>query len=169
MEFQWGSVMRSQSVLRICLLTAVSVAIFSSNAHAQQKTAKACDEEWKANKTTIQASGKKKKEFIAECRAGTPTTTDRPATTTAPAPTQKAAPAPAPTRTGQASKAGQYGTEAAAKSHCPADTVVWANTNSNVYHYAGTHNYGTTKSGTYMCEGETAAAGVRAAKNEHHP
>ena len=38
------------------------------------KTVKACEEEWKANKTTIQTSGKKKKDFITECRAETAST-----------------------------------------------------------------------------------------------
>jgi hypothetical protein len=46
---------------------------------------------------------------------------------------------------------------------------VWCNTNSGVYHYAETHNYGHTKSGAYMCEADTAAAGCRPAKNERHP
>ena len=30
-------------------------------------------------------------------------------------------------------------------------------------------NYGTTEHGAYICEGDTAAAGMRAAKNEKHP
>jgi hypothetical protein len=49
------------------------------------------------------------------------------------------------------------------------DTVVWVNLRSRIYHFSGTHNYGNTKSGAYMCESETAAAGMRAAKNEAHP
>jgi hypothetical protein len=56
--------------------------------------------------------------------------------------------------------------EADAKSHCPGDTVVWANTRSRVYHYATSRRYGHTKLGAYMCEKETAAAGMRAAKRE---
>jgi hypothetical protein len=52
---------------------------------------------------------------------------------------------------------------------CGADTVVWVNTKSGVYHFAGTHNFGTTKSGVYMCEADTTAAGYRLAKNEKHP
>ncbi len=60
-------------------------------------------------------------------------------------------------------------TEAQAKARCPADTVVWANIPSRIYHFAGTHNYGNTKSGAYMCEGDTVAAGYRAPKNEKHP
>jgi hypothetical protein len=48
-------------------------------------------------------------------------------------------------------------------------TVVWVNTKSRIYHFAGTHSYGTTKEGAYMCEADARAAGDRAAMNEHHP
>jgi hypothetical protein len=63
--------------------------------------------------------------------------------------------------------AGQYRTEAEAKGHCPADTVVWINLKSKVYHFAGTKK--TTKKSAYMCEKEAAAQGDRASKSEHHP
>ena len=56
-----------------------------------------------------------------------------------------------------------------AKAKCPSDTVVWVKTNSGIYHYAGTHNYGHTKSGVYMCEADSAAEGYRPAKNERQP
>jgi hypothetical protein len=46
---------------------------------------------------------------------------------------------------------------------------VWANNDSRIYHFSGNKAYGTTKSGAYMCEKETAAANIRAAKNEKHP
>ncbi len=59
---------------------------------------------------------------------------------------------------------GQFKTEAEAKSHCPADTVVWVNFKSKVYHYAGNAPYGKTKRGAYMCEKE--ATGFHAAKGE---
>jgi hypothetical protein len=65
-----------------------------------------------------------------------------------------------------AAEARQFATEAEAKSHCPGDTIVWVNTNSKIYHYAGTPAFGTTKRGAYVCEKETSAAGFRAAKNE---
>jgi hypothetical protein len=65
--------------------------------------------------------------------------------------------------------AGEFSTEAQAKTHCPGDTVVWANTASRIYHFSGHRSYGTTKSGAYMCERDTTAAGFRAAKNEKHP
>jgi len=161
-------------------------------ANAEAKTVKACDDEYKAQKPAIQASGEKKTDFITRCRADTAATTpldggaapSPKASPAAPAPAQQpktaapqpSTPAPAPrtaSRTppaaGTPSKAGEYASESEAKSHCPGDTVVWANTKSNVYHFAGTHNYGNTKSGAYMCERDTASAGMRAAKNEKHP
>jgi hypothetical protein len=65
--------------------------------------------------------------------------------------------------------ADEFSTEAQAKAHCPGDTVVWANTASKIYHFSGHRSYGNTKAGAYMCEKDTAAAGIRAAKNEKHP
>jgi|RhiMethySRZTD1v2_1073278.scaffolds.fasta_scaffold433527_2 hypothetical protein len=76
-----------------------------------------------------------------------------------------AAPSPSAKPTGE----GQYTTEAQARVHCPRDTVVWANTHSNIYHFAGTRNYGTTVAGAYMCEQDSISEGMRAAKNETHP
>jgi hypothetical protein len=58
---------------------------------------------------------------------------------------------------------------AQARARCPSDTVVWVNTKSNVYHFAGRRDYGNTKQGAYMCEADAKAAGDRAAKNEKHP
>jgi hypothetical protein len=170
---------------------------------ANVKTAKQCNEEWTANKAAIQASKKTKKEFMAECRtqpAGASTTTAAPSPATpppaaAPARPSTAAPAappptgaparqpstaaaptatppPATTRPSTAATpaaAGQFSTEAQAKARCPGDTVVWVNLDSKVYHFAGTRNYGTTKSGAYMCEKDATAAGSRAAKNEKRP
>jgi hypothetical protein len=65
--------------------------------------------------------------------------------------------------------ANQYSTEMLAWAHCPSDTVVWANTRSNVYHFRGSYNYGNTKVGAYMCEQDSLAEGMRQAKNEKHP
>jgi hypothetical protein len=73
-----------------------------------------------------------------------------------------------PTRTTSVGQ-NQYSTERQAWSHCPSDTVVWANTRSNIYHFRGTHNYGGTIAGAYMCEQDAIDEGMRAAKNETHP
>ena len=147
---------------------------------AQQKTIKQCDEEYKANKAEIQKGGKLKKDFMAECRGGISNVpTEPPAAAPAkPAPAAAkpvsplsgAKPSPvAPAATGKLSGENLFATEAEAKSRCPSDTVVWANLKSNIYHFSGTHNYGNTKSGAYMCENDTAAAGIRPPKNEMHP
>ncbi|TYO61867.1 hypothetical protein FXV83_35995 [Bradyrhizobium hipponense] len=125
---------------------------------------------------------------MAECRGGgatTPTAAPAPApaapstrpTANAPGqpPVTSERPAQAPVArtpapsTGTPSAAGQFATEAQARASCPVDTVVWVNLRSKIYHFSGTHNYGTTKDGAYMCERDTAAQGMRAAKNEQHP
>jgi len=142
-----------------------------------QKTAKVCADEWRADKANNQARGITEKAYVAACRSGTTPTPTAAAPAPAPAappPVARAAPAPAPPANptpsaGTPAGAGQFATEAQAKGHCPLDTVVWVNLKSRIYHFSGTHNYGNTKSGAYMCEGETTAAGMRAAKNEPHP
>jgi hypothetical protein len=150
-------------------------------AQAPHKTVKECDAEWQADKANLQAAGKKKKDFMAECRgiaAAAPA--EPPATAPAtpppaapkpvspPPPAAKPAPAPMAT-TGESNVANQFATEVQAHDHCPAITVVWANLKSKVYHFAGTPSYGATKRGAYMCEQDAIEAGMRAAKNETHP
>ncbi|MGA2795766.1 MAG: hypothetical protein ABSE69_20085 [Roseiarcus sp.] len=159
-------------------------------APAGGKTAKECNDEYATNKAAIKGGGQTKKDFIAACRAGTETVPSAPAPAAAAAPPAAApapAPAPAPAATAPApapapmapapvapkpqaaTGAGQSLSEAQAKAKCPSDTVVWVNTKSGIYHFAGTHNYGTTKQGAYMCEADAKAAGDRAAENEKHP
>jgi hypothetical protein len=62
----------------------------------------------------------------------------------------------------------QFSSEAEAKDHCATGNVVWFNTKSKVYHFAGTRDYGKTKSGAYMCQSDADRVG-RAAKNEKPP
>jgi hypothetical protein len=137
-------------------------------------SAKVCEEQWKANKPSIQASGKTKKVFIDECRTGSPIAA-APAkpgpSSAAPAnePRTSAKPTTAPTTAGTPAGANQYASEGAARLRCPLDTVVWVNLKSGIYHFNGKKDYGTTKRGSYMCEKDTGAAGFRAAKNEKHP
>jgi len=161
----------------LCSAALVGVLAVPTSGLAQQKTAKQCDAEWTANKAAIQASGKTKKAFVAECRttaASAPETTPAPGKTPPPAvaaaPSKPAPATPAaPAAAGKPAGNAEFATEAAAKGHCPGDTVVWVNSGTNVYHYSGSKNYGTTKQGAYMCEKDTAGAGARAAKNEKHP
>jgi hypothetical protein len=140
------------------------------------KTAKECDAEYAANKAAIKASGQTKRAFVAACRAGNETIPQGAAAATAPVPAPAPAPAPAPTPAPTTSAAapmpmgaGEFASEQQAKYRCPSDTVVWVNKESHVYHFPGTHNYGHTKEGAYMCEADAKAAGDRAAKNEKHP
>ena len=157
----------------------VAALIALSSAPASAKTVKECDAEYAANKASIKASGQKKADYVAACRAGTATPAAASATAPVPPATiatptvaspQPAAPATRPTaRAATPTAAGGFASDAQAKAHCPSDTVVWVNTKSGVYHFAGTHNYGTTKQGAYMCEADAKTAGDRAAENEKHP
>jgi hypothetical protein len=186
--------MRGQITAIMCLAV-LGFAWSSSLSVAQQKTAKACQEEWRANKAANQASGITEKAYVTQCRGGgastqptaapatpstpgpaptatpaapaQPRTATAPATRPAPAPTSTAR--PAPTTPATPAGANQFSTEAEAKAHCPTDTVVWVTLSSKIYHFSGTRYYGNTKNGAYMCERDTAAAGIRAAKNETHP
>ncbi|MGC2397019.1 MAG: hypothetical protein WA579_13610, partial [Rhodomicrobium sp.] len=76
-----------KQTLLICGFSAVLAASLLISSPSSAKTVKACEDEWKANKSTIQASGKKKTDFMTECRAETAST--EPAT----APAAQAAPA----------------------------------------------------------------------------
>jgi hypothetical protein len=153
-------------------------------AYAQQKTEKACIEEWRAKKAAEPAFKTLQKDYVPDCRKSAAATPAKPAApaATAPAapattaPARQAAPVPAATAPRQApapaaatTGANHYTTEALAKARCPTDTVVYVNLSSKIYHFAGHKDYGTLKNGTYMCEKDTAGAGARAAKNEKHP
>ena len=49
-----------------------------------------------------------------------------------------------------------------AKDHCPADTVVWVNTRSQVYNLSDERWYGRTAGGAFVCKIEAEKAGYRA-------
>jgi hypothetical protein len=178
----------------IALCGAVGLIASLPSAQAQQKTEKACQEEWRANRAENQAAKITEKAYVAKCRgtaakpeaakpdaakkpAAAPTKPEAPApAATAPRPTPAQAPAPAATKSESAKPAtamptgkNQFTTEAQAKARCPTDTVVYVNLSSKIYHFAGHKDYGNLKNGTYMCEKDTAGAGARAAKNEKHP
>jgi hypothetical protein len=76
----------------------VGATLLSFPAVAQQKTVKACTEEWRANKAANEAKGVTLKSFVTQCRAGGAAQTQT--VPAAPAATQKTA-APAPAATGQ--------------------------------------------------------------------
>jgi hypothetical protein len=155
---------------------------------AQQKTEKACQAEWRANRAANQAAGITEKSYVETCRAGSTAaappaapskpaaspaaaTAAKPPASTVPATTSGSAPAakPVPNVPAVPIGANQFSTEALAKSHCSRDIVVWANLNSKIYHFSGNKDFGNTKEGAYMCEKDAVGQGIRAAKNEKRP
>jgi hypothetical protein len=148
---------------------------------AQEQTVKACRAEWQAHKADNQAKGVTEKAFIDQCRgaeaakpAAAPAGAKPAPTAAAPPPAAKPATPPplvkpAPTAATAPAGANQFAQEALAKAHCPADTIVWVNLKSKIYHFSGHKDYGTTKDGAYMCERDATGQGVRAAKNEKRP
>ena len=162
-----------------------AMALTTTGAAQAQSIMKQCGDEWKAAKANDTTNGMTWQQFLAQCRtqkaaaapAATPATAPAPAPAAPLAPAPASAPAPAPTQTYQpkpgpvhtaarATGAGEFTTEAEAKARCPTDTVVWVNSKSHIYHYAGTRSYGRTKQGAYMCEADANAAGDRASKSK---
>ena len=169
-----GVTLRSLSRWGAAIAVASTVVLLAASAYAQQRTARQCADEWRANKADNQAKGITEKAFVTQCRSGgataQPTTTTTP-TNTSPPPAPTATPKQAAPRVRETTAVAPsgFGNEAQAKARCPADTVVWVNEKSRIYHFSGHKDYGNTKEGTYMCEKDAMAAGDRAAKNEKHP
>ena len=165
---------RSFSAAISAVLLAAAIGLTAGAARAES-VMKECGAEWKAAKANNTTNGQTWQEFLKSCRAqkaeapaAAPSPAAAPAPAPAPAPVQAALPKPAPVAPRPAAAptgAGQFTTEAEAKARCPADTVVWVNTKSHIYHLAGTRSYGTTKQGAYMCEADANAAGDRASKS----
>lgn len=57
-----------------------------------------------------------------------------------------------------------FPTVAAAKAHCPNDTIVWVAHHSKVFHLSSSRYYGKTKRGAYACERDAIAAGKKQSK-----
>src|SRR5215831_10147404 len=116
--------------MRLPLVAALSAAIAAatlslSPALAQdKKTAKACQEEWRANKADFQAKGITEKAYVAQCRTGANVKSAKPETPAAKPADKPTAPAPGTTA---ALGTGEYATEAEAKGKCGSDLVVWVN------------------------------------------
>ena len=45
--------------------------------------------------------------------------------------------------------------------HCHGDRMVWLNTATEVYHFAGNLNFGASGQGAFMCEHEAVERGAR--------
>ena len=158
-------------------------------AAGNKKTAKECQDEWRANKTATQAKGITEKAYVEDCRTGktamtppvaAPVPNREPAQTriaprkaepekSTAAPVKPMAPVAAAPASGKPEGANQFAAESQAKAHCPSGLVIWANLDSKIYHFAGNKDYGHTKQGAYMCEKDAETQGMRAAKNEKHP
>jgi hypothetical protein len=160
---------------------AFGVALVSSTAANAESVMKTCATQWKQAEAAGTTGGQTWPQFLSQCRTRESASAPPSSGTFAPAP----APTPAPaTQSGSlfpwwqpsapasnagaqsAPRTGEYTTELQAHASCPSDTVVWVNTPSRVYHYPGTHYYGHTKRGAYMCEADARAAGNRAARKE---
>ena len=164
----------------LAALLAVGAFAFLISAPAQAESVmKECGAEWKTAKANNTTNGQTWQDFLKDCKGRHASTSasaaSAPAAGPAPPPPPAVAPAPAPKPTptrvakvtpAAATGAGEFTSEAEAKGHCPSDTVVWVNTKSHKYHYAGHKSYGTTKQGAYMCEADAKAGGDVAAKGE---
>ena len=135
------------------------------------KTAKACRDEWRADKANFQARGVTEKSYIAGCRGSQSTASANPVNDKSSTSrwTDIFRPRETTGARSTASTQGQYAGEAEARARCGSDTVVWANLDSRIYHFAGKKAYGHTKKGAFMCEREAMAQGIRASKSEDRP
>ena len=61
--------------------------------------------------------------------------------------------------------AGHAQTAAPAASTCPGDRVVWVNTRSGIYHFAGERYFGRTREGKFMCQHAADQEGDRPTRN----
>jgi hypothetical protein len=170
------------------LLTAAAIvfglAFGGPTAANAQSVMKTCASEWKQAQAAGTTSGQTWPQFLAQCRTRQSSAAPSPSSGSfAPAPPPAPAPAPA-SQSGSlfpwwqpsappasapgappVTRVGEYTTELQARARCPSDTVVWVNTPTRIYHYAGTRYYGHTRRGAYMCEADARAAGYRATRN----
>ena len=56
-----------------------------------------------------------------------------------------------------------------AKLDCGAQLVVWANPATHIYHFSTSDYYGRTKVGSYVCESDAKAQGMRPGRTEVRP
>ena len=165
--------------LIISVFSAISgLIVLTSAGMAQQKTVKACVEEWRSNKVNMQTKGITEEAYVAGCLGGAIATPSVAPSAPAPAIAAPAAPSAAAVAPVSPAPKGssvpipgelQFETARQAKDHCPTDTVVWANLASKVYHFYGERGYGSTRRGAYMCEAEALGVGMKSGKNEKHP
>ena len=87
--------MNKRTVLIVCSAVIFSGLAFSATPSlAQKKTVKACEEEWRANKTANEAAKITEKAYVAKCRGEAAKPAAAAPATTPVAPTAAAKPAP---------------------------------------------------------------------------
>ena len=69
----------NRSIWSVLAASGVAIVLAVAAAPSYAKTVKECDADYAANKAAIKASGQKKADFIAACRAGTAAPTAAPA------------------------------------------------------------------------------------------
>jgi hypothetical protein len=156
--------MRTMFAAAVCLAVA-GFWMVTCPALGQQKTVKACQAEWQANRAIFEPKGITKQAYVDECRSFMTAPPAIPATAESrPTP---AAPAAIKPHTAATAPAGgnQFSTEAQAKARCRSDTVVWANLSAKTYQFSGNKDYGNAKAGAYMCEKDATGQGFRASRN----
>ena len=157
----------------------------TATATSAESVMKQCGDQWKIARAAGTTNGETWPQFLSQCRAQLKSGTAPPSTAApapapsvpTPPPTQATAPAPAPSpyaSTPAPTGAVEFMSGQQAHARCPADTVVWVNSLSHVYHYNvvsshGRRYYGNTAEGAYMCDADARAAGDRPAKDERHP
>jgi hypothetical protein len=187
-----GSDMRNSFCSLLTAAIVFGLAFGGPTAANAQSVMRTCASEWKQAQAAGTTSGQTWPQFLAQCRTRQSSAAPSPSSGSfAPAPPPAPASAPAsqsgslfpwwqPSAPASApgappvTRVGEYTTELQARARCPSDTVVWVNTPTRIYHYAGTRYYGHTRRGAYMCEADARAAGYRATRNrqreaEAHP
>jgi hypothetical protein len=104
--------MKKRSALLTCFAVSIFGVALSAAPSLAQKTVRACQEEWRANKAANQAANITEKDYVAKCRAEAA----KPATTTAAPP-----PAPKPAGTMARKPADPQEAEHARERACAAD------------------------------------------------
>jgi hypothetical protein len=150
--------MKSAKSLYIALF-AVSLLV-ARNETVRARTTQQTGDQAKGDSSTTTKSAKKNAESAATPKKNSSKSSTAPNAAAAPVSNPPAAPSGTLGSTAPATKP-----TSAQQQTSPVNSagMVWANTDSGVYHKPGTHWYGKTKQGKYMTEADAQKAGYRAA------